>query len=108
MTTRGSLFWINLGATSPPEFGKTRPGVIVSGTAHNEALDSVVAVPLSTIGEEIWPLRVKTHDVGGRTAFAVLPGIRQVSKARMAGFIGVASSPFMHRLDSALALYLGD
>lgn len=108
MTTRGSLFWINLGATSPPEFGKTRPGVIVSGTAHNEALDSVVVVPLSTIGEEIWPLRVKTHDVSGRTAFAVLPGIRQVSKARMAGFIGVASSPFMHRLDSALALYLGD
>ena len=39
MTTRGSLFWINLGATSPPEFGKTKPGLIVSGTAHNEALD---------------------------------------------------------------------
>ena len=108
MTTRGSLFWINLGATSPPEFGKTRPGLIVSSTSHNEALDSVVVVPLSTIGNEIWPLRVKTRDVGGRTAFAVLPGIRQVSKARMAGFIGVASSPFMDRLDSALALYLGD
>ena len=33
--TRGSLFWINLGATSPPEFGKTRPGLVVSSTAHN-------------------------------------------------------------------------
>ena len=108
MTTRGSLFWINLGATSPPEFGRTRPGLVVSGTAHNEVLDSVVVVPLSTIGDEIWPLRVKTHDVNGSTAFAVLPGIRQVSKARMAGFIGVASSRFMHRLDAALALYLGD
>ncbi len=108
MTTRGSLFWINLGPTSPPEFGKTRPGLIVSGTAHNEALNSVVVVPLSTIGDEVWPLRVKTHDVGGRTAFAVLPGIRQVSKARIAGFIGVASGSFLQRLDSALALYLGD
>ena len=108
MTTRGSLFWINLGATSPPEFGKTRPGLIVSSTAHNEALDSVVVVPLSTIGDEIWPLRVKTHDVRGRTAFAVLPGIRQVSKARLAGFIGVASSPCLQRLDAAMALYLGD
>lgn len=108
MTTRGSLFWINLGATSPPEFGKTRPGLVVSGTAHNEALDSVVVVPLSTIGEEIWPLRIRTDDVRGKTSFAVLPGIRQVSKARLAGFIGVASSSFMKRLDAAIALYLGE
>lgn len=108
MTTRGSLFWINLGPASPPEFGKTRPGVIVSGTAHNEALDSVVVVPLSTIGDEIWPLRIETDDVRGKAAFAVLPGIRQVSKARLADFIGVASSAFMARLDAAMALYLGD
>jgi len=37
-----------------------------------------------------------------------LPGIRQVSKARLTGFIGVASSPFLQRLDAAMALYLGD
>ena len=108
MTDRGSLFWINLGTTSPPEFGKTRPGVIVSGTAHNAVLGSVVVVPLSTIGDEIWPLRVRTDNVRGKAAFAILPGIRQVSKARLADFIGVASSAFMARLDAAIALYLGD
>ena len=43
-----------------------------------------------------------------RTAFAIQPGIRQVSKARSADFIGVASSAFMARLDAAIALYLGD
>ena len=108
MTSRGSLFWINLGATSPPEFGKTRPGLVVSGTPHNEVLDSVVVVPLSTLGEEIWPLRVRTDDVRGKTSFAVLPGIRQVSKGRLAGFIGLASGSFLERLDAAIALYLGD
>ena len=108
MTARGSLFWINLGAASPPEFGKTRPGLIVSSTAHNEVLDSVVVVPLSTIGDEIWPLRIRTNEVRGRAAFAVLPGIRQVSKARLADFIGVASGAFLARLDAAMALYLGD
>ena len=108
MTARGSLFWINLGDTSPPEFGKTRPGLVVSNTAHNEVLDSVVVVPLSTIGDEVWPLRISTDDIRGKMSFAVLPGIRQVSKARLAGFIGVASSPFMERLDAAMALYLGD
>ena len=106
--TRGSLFWINLGATSPPEFGKTRPGLVVSSTAHNEVLDSVVVVPLSTIGDEIWPLRIRTDNVRGKAAFAVLPGIRQVSKARLADFIGLASSSFLQRLDAAVALYLGD
>ena len=106
--TRGSLFRINLGATSPPEFGKTRPGLVVSSTAHNEVLDSVVVVPLSTIGDEIWPLRIRTDSVRGKAAFAVLPGIRQVSKARLADFIGLASSSFMQRLDAAIALYLGD
>lgn len=108
MTTRGSLFWINLGVTSPPEFGKTRPGLVVSSTPHNEVLDSVVVVPLSTIGDEVWPLRIRTDDVRGKASFAVLPGIRQVSKARLAGFIGVASSPFLKRLDTAMELYLGD
>lgn len=108
MTARGSMFWINLGATSPPELGKTRPGVIVSSTAHNDVLDSVVVVPLSTIGSEIWPLRIRTDNVRGKVAFAILPGIRQVSKARLTGFIGVASSPFMKRLDAAIDLYLGD
>ena len=29
MTTRGSLFWTNLGSTPPPEFGKTRPGLVL-------------------------------------------------------------------------------
>ena len=102
------MFWINLGATSPPELGKTRPGVTVSSTAHNEVLDSVVVVPLSTIGREIWPLRIGTDNVRGKAAFAILPGIRQVSKARLAGFIGVASSSFMKRLDTAIDLYLCD
>ena len=108
MTARGSLFWINLGAMSPPEFGKTRPGLIVSSTVHNEVLDSFVVIPLSTIGDEIWPLRLKVHDVRGKVAFAVLPGIRQVSKARLAGFIKVAPHSLMKRVDAALAVYLGD
>lgn len=108
MTARGSLFWVNLGATSPPEFGKTRPGLIVSSTVHNEVLDSVVVVPLSTIGDEIWPLRLKVHDVSGKAAFAVLPGIRQVSRARLVGFIKVAPHSLMKRVDAALAVYLGD
>ena len=75
---------------------------------RNEVLDSVVVVPLSTIGNEIWPLRLGIDGVRGRAAFAVLPGIRQVSKSRLAGFIGAAPNSIMKRVDTAMAVRLGD
>ena len=105
---RGAICWINLGDTSPPEFGKTRPGLVVSNSAQNEILDSVVVVPLSTNPGEIWPLRIKLDGPMEKTSFAVLPGIRQVSKTRLLDFIDLAHSDFMKRLDEALALYLCD
>ena len=105
---RGSLYWVNLGATTPPEFGKTRPGVLVSNTLQNETLDSVVVIPLSTTPGEIWPLRIPADKVKGRDSCAVVPGIRQVSKSRLTEFIGPASPEFMGRLDRALLLYLND
>jgi mRNA-degrading endonuclease toxin of MazEF toxin-antitoxin module len=105
---RGAICWINLGPTSPPEFGKTRPGLIVSNSVQNGILDSVVVIPLSTNPGEIWPLRLKVTGLTGRDSFAVLPGIRQVSKSRLLDFIGFATPEFMLRLDGALALYLND
>ena len=73
---RGAIYWINLGPTSPPEFGKLRPGLIVSNSIQNDILDSVVVVPLSTTPGEIWPLRLKVTGFPGRDSFAVLPGLR--------------------------------
>ena len=105
---RGAIHWINLGSVSPPGFGKTRPGLIVSNSAQNQILDSVVVVPLSTNPGEIWPLRLRIAVADGRDSFAVLPGIRQVSKARLLDALGAASPGFMRRLDQALSLYLCD
>ena len=105
---RGSIYWINLGALSPPEFGKTRPGLIVSNSDQNQILDSVVVVPLSSRPGEIWPLRLEMHRDGDRGSFAVLPGIRQVSKSRLQEFIAIANPDFMARMDRALGLYLSD
>ena len=39
----------------------------------NDVLTRVVVVPLSTFGDEIWPLRIRTDDVRGKAAIAVLP-----------------------------------
>jgi mRNA interferase MazF len=105
---RGSIYWINLEPSSPPELGKVRPAVVVSNTAQNERLDSVVVVPLSSRAPEIWPLRLKLEARNLRTSFAVVPGIRQVSKARLHELIAQAAPDALGRLTEALGAYLGD
>ncbi len=105
---RGSVYWINLEPAAPPELGKVRPGIIVSNTIQNERLDSVVVVPLSTRAPEIWPLRVPLDIRGLRSSFAVIPGIRQVSKARLHELIAQAPPESVGRLGAALGAYLSD
>ncbi len=105
---RGTLCWVNLEPASPPEFGKVRPALVVSNSEQNAVLQTVVVVPLSSQPGEIWPLRLKVTFAGGKASFAVLPGIRQVHKARITSVIGQASSEFMTTLDEALRAYLSD
>jgi mRNA-degrading endonuclease toxin of MazEF toxin-antitoxin module len=105
---RGVVVWINLEDATPPELGKTRPGVIISNSEQNMLLDSVVAVPLSTQPPEIWPLRLKLNLAKQKASYAVLPGIRQVKKSRLLDVIDHAPAEFMRNLDRALAAYLSD
>jgi mRNA-degrading endonuclease toxin of MazEF toxin-antitoxin module len=105
---RGSLYWINFGQATPPEFGKARPALILSNSVHNLALNSVVVLPLSTQAPEIWPLRLKLQLPKGKTSFAVVPGIRQVSKARLRDFIGLVTREDLERITEAVSLYLED
>jgi mRNA interferase MazF len=105
---RGSVYWINLEPATPPELGKIRPAIILSSTAYNERLESVVVVPLSTRAPEIWPLRLEVSGSGIKRSFAVVPGIRQVSTARLHEQIGRATDAVLARLIEAVALYLGE
>jgi mRNA interferase MazF len=105
---RGGIFWVNLGPSQPPEFGKTRPGLVVSNSAHNDVLNTVVVIPLSTSPGEFWPLRLQLDGFPGKDSFAVLPGLRQVAKQRLVEFITAAPPVWMRRLDEALALYLAE
>lgn len=105
---RGSVYWINLEPASPPELGKVRPAIVVSHSVYNDRLESVVVVPLSTRAPEIWPLRLAVEIRGVSTSYVVIPGIRQVNKARLHEFIAQAPRAVMERITQALAIYLGD
>ena len=103
---RGTVVWVDLSDTTPPEMGKVRPGIIVSGTAHNDVLNTVVVVPTSSVAPEIWPLRVAVGNFAGKASFAVIPGIRQVGKGRLRGTLGHLSHEHSALLDECLEAYL--
>jgi mRNA interferase MazF len=106
---RASVVWVDLSDAVPPELGKRRPAVIVSSSLHNQVLESVVVVPLSSRAPEILPLRVKVRPSGlAGSSFAVVPGIRQVKKSRILGPAGTLSAAAMVTLDRAIADYLSD
>ncbi|MFZ9745173.1 MAG: type II toxin-antitoxin system PemK/MazF family toxin [Opitutaceae bacterium] len=103
---RGTVVWVDVSDTQPPEVGKVRPGIIVSGTVHNEVLDTVVVVPTSSVPPEIRPLRLAVGRFAGQGSFAVLPGIRQGSKSRLRGTLGELSQDQLAELDACLEAYL--
>jgi len=105
---RGTILWINLSDTTPPEFGKIRPGVIVSNSEQNAILEIVVVVPLSAHPPAVWPLRLRLELSNRKTSYAVIPGIRQVKKVRLLDTIGLVADSLMHEIDQAIFAYLSD
>lgn len=105
---RGTICWVNLEPSSPPEFGKMRPALIISNAEQNSRLPTVVILPFSTTPPEIWPLRVACVMPNNKRSFVVIPGIRQVAKRRLHEVIGFLSSDILRRIDEALEMYLKD
>jgi mRNA interferase MazF len=103
------VVWVDLSDATPPEMGKRRPAVVVSNSTQNLTLDSVVGVPLSSRPPEIRPLRVRVQASGTKVpGFAVVPGIRQLKKARILGTVGKLPEAQMAALDAAIREYLSD
>jgi len=106
---RGSIYWVNLEDSRPPEFGKTRPAVILSNSEQNAILPTVVVVPLSSHPPEIWPLRLELPAVPGlKNSFAVIPGLRQIRKSRLLDQLGSLPDEFLDALGEAATAYLGE
>ena len=82
--------------------------MIVSNSDQNLILQSVVVVTLSSRPDGIWPLRLRLEAPRGKASFAVLPGVRQVSKARIQELGGLTRPGDMDQLTEALFWYLND
>lgn len=79
---RYSIYWVDLDPTRGRELKKTRPAVIVSQNALNEALDTVVICPLTRTLHPAWRTRLQIGRNNNLSEIAI-DQIRVVSKDRL-------------------------
>ena len=106
---RGSVVRVNLEDGRPPEFGKTRPAIVLSNQEANAVLPTIVVVPLSTRPPEIPLLRLALPSLAGlQKSYAVVPGLSQISQSRIVESMGEVPGDFLKALEEAVFAYLAD
>ena len=97
---------MNLDPTRGSEIRKTRPAVVVSVDALNQARRTVVVVPLSSAAPARPPLVVAVESVGPGSV-AVCDQIRAVDKTRLVSKMGQLSLAELKSVTESLAVVLG-
>lgn len=105
---RGNIWKINLESASLPEFGKVRLGIIISNSDMNLLLPTVLIIPVSSRPPDNFPLRVEFKMPDGRFSYAVVPGMRQIKKERLAAPLGLVDESTIDKLFEAISIYLRD
>ena len=94
---RFEIYYADLSPTIGGEIQKTRPVVVVSKTAMNRYLDTVVVCPLTSKLHHKWRSRIQIR-CAGKDAEIAVDQIRTISKQRLKNTIDVLSSDDASRL----------
>jgi mRNA interferase MazF len=103
---RGEVYWLAFDPSVGGEIQKTRPAVIVSNDAANDALNRTLVVPLSSQISRVYPGEALVQ-LNGETRKAMADQLTTASKQRFRSRLGKLSAEDMERLEASILLQLG-
>ncbi len=102
---RGEVWWVALDPALGSEIRKTRPAVVVSNDSCNAHGSRVVALPVTSNVESLYPGEAQLL-VRGRAARALGDQVCSVDKARLRSRIATLSKDEVAAVDEALRITL--
>jgi mRNA interferase MazF len=88
------------------EIQKTRPAVVISNDAANEALNRVIVIPVTSNVQRLYPGEAKIR-LNGEERKAMADQMTTASKQRLKSRLGHISNDDMQQIEYAVLLQLG-
>lgn len=105
MPKRGDVYWVNLDPTIGSETKKTRPALIVSNDAQNQAKSRYIIAPITSQIKKLYPFEALIA-INDKQSKAMLDQIRAIDARRLGRFITTATTEEIKNVDRALKLVL--
>jgi mRNA interferase MazF len=103
---RGEVYWVAFDPSVGGEIQKTRPAIVLSNNAANQALNRVQVVPITSKTERLYPGEAIV-ELNGERRKAIASQLATASKLRLGARLGVLGSEDLARVGAAVAVQLG-
>ncbi len=103
---RGEVWWVSFDPSIGGEIQKTRPAIVISNDAANNALNRVIVIPITSQVAKVYPGEALII-LNGEQRKAMADQIMTASKQRLKNKLGNLSRADLTAVESAVLLQLG-